>query len=300
MKNSGIYVDADGQVLCDIDLTDAAGSSLGSCRVRSAGHTHTGVNSFTTADEKLELVIEDGAWDCREWQWWENHGYGQEMRPRSAPATSGFRRDASGVYVMSQYTCDGTRTRLEWNFAPQAAGEQMLSYDCEITIENCSDRDLVEYGQFFACYTEINRDQSQFFWAADGTLRTFASFGGHHLDAYIVAPGSDFERAGAIPHAAKGDGKVAHTWRQPVLVGHPTPGGWRHIVLTDPANTAGLASGMGGIAMDYIAWPGERVFRPGSSFSLKIRHYVVRTGPAVDVSLVEALWSSFDAERLSG
>ena len=121
--------------------------------------------------------------------------------------------------------------------------------------------DLVEYAQFFACYTETNREKSQFYWSADKGFKSFESLGGKHLDAYIVAPGSTFERLGVIPHALRGGGKVADTWHRPVLVGQPSPKGWRHIVLTEPAVTAGLASGMGGIAMDYIAYPGCRYFQ---------------------------------------
>ena len=158
MKSTGLYIDDDGQLLCDIILAKPAGLPVAKCTVRAAGHTHTGISSFSPCDEGVELVLDDGVWDCREWQWWENHGHGEEMRPRHVPASAGFKQDDSGVYVMSQYTCDGTRTRLEWTFAPPI-DDDILTYDCLVTIDNLTDRELVEYGQFFACYTESNRSR---------------------------------------------------------------------------------------------------------------------------------------------
>ena len=102
-----------------------------------------------------------------------------------------------------------------------------------------------------------------------------------------------------IPHAVRGNGKVAHTWYRPVLAGQPSPKGWRHIILTDPTYTAGLASGMGGIAMDYIVFPGERTFQSAQSFSLWVRHHVIKTGEDLNTNLIEKLWDSFHNERLN-
>ena len=115
----------------------------------------------------------------------------------------------------------------------------------------------------------------------------------------LLLPGSTFEQLGLIPHALRGGGKVADTWYQPVLVGHPSPKGWRHIVFTEPAATAGLASGMGGIAMDYIAYPGTGVFKHGESFSIRIRHHIVKMPDAIQVDFIEELWEAF-AEDLIG
>ena len=123
--------------------------------------------------------------------------------------------------------------------------------------------------------------------------RALKSLGGRHLDAYIVDPGSTFERLGLIPHALRGGGKVADTWYQPVLVGHPSPKGWRHIVFTEPVVTAALASGMGGIAMDYIAYPGTEVFKHGESFSIRIRHHIVKMPDSIQVDFIEELWEVF-------
>ena len=76
MKLSGIYADGQGQLLCGIEMMSKKRFSLASCKVRTAGHTHTGISSFVTRDENLELVLDSGSWDCREWQWWEGHKYG--------------------------------------------------------------------------------------------------------------------------------------------------------------------------------------------------------------------------------
>ncbi len=290
MERSGIYTDDQGQSFCDIKIRHKDGDLLAFCKVRTAGHTHTGVVNFTAADENAEL---EGIWDCREWQWWENHGYGDEMRPRKTPATSGYEEKGSEIHVTSQYLCDGIETKLKWIFSPQESKE-ILTYDCIITITNRTKSDLIDYAQFFASYTYVNGDRSHFYWSKDKKFETFSSLGGKHLDAYIVAPGSAFEKLGKIPHAVRGDGKVADTWHHPVLVGHPSPKGWRHIVFTEPSRTAGVACGMEGIAMDYIAYPGKREFNDGESFSIRARHHIARMPEEIDVKLIEELWKSFE------
>jgi hypothetical protein len=290
MERTGIYTDDQGQSFCDIRIRHRDGDLLASCKVRTAGHTHTGVLNFTPTDEGSEL---EAIWDCREWQWWENHSYGDEKRPRNVPATSGYEEQGSEIHVTSQYLCDGIKTKLEWIFLPQESKE-VLTYDCIITITNDTQNSLIDYAQFFANYTYINKDRSHFYWSKDKTFRTFSSLGGKHLDAYIVEPGSAFERWGKIPHAVRGDGKVADTWHRPVLVGHPSPKGWRHIVFTEPSKTAGLACGMEGVAMDYIAYPGEREFSDGESFSIRVRHHIARMSKEIDVKLIEELWESFE------
>ena len=298
MKSSrGIYQDSEGGSFCDIALRHRDGRLLASIRVRTAGHTHTGIASFVVAEEGTELVYNDGSWDCREWQWWKAHGRGDEKWPRLAPATSGYEEQEAAKRVTSEYISDGIHTHQEWLFYAQDR-DDVLTYDCWQMIRNCGPVDLLEYAQFFACYTEINREKSQFYWSADKQFRSFESLGGKHLDAYIVAPGSTFERLGRIPHALRGGGKVADTWHRPVLVGHPTPKGWRHIVFTEPAMTAGLASGMGGIAMDYIAYPEADVFESGETFSIRIRHHIVRMPDPIQMDLVERLWEVFEADLM--
>jgi len=292
MQCSGIYTDDEGQSFCDVKIRHKNGNLLASCRVRTAGHTHTGIIDFIPADEDLSLVAH--AWDCREWQWWENHGYGDEKRPRNAPATSGYKEQESQIYVMSQYLCDGIKTKLEWTFPVVQESEEILTYDCKITIANHTENHLIEYAQFFANYTAINEDRSHFFWSQDKTFETFSSLGGNHLDAYIVASNSMFEEIGKIPHAVRGNGKVADIWHHPVLLSHPSPKGWRHIIFTEPSKTVGLACGMQGIAMDYIAYPGKREFSEDSSFSICVRHHITKMPEAINVSRIEELWESFE------
>ena len=291
-SSQGIYQDSEGISFADIALRHQDGRQLASVRVRTAGHTHTGVASFMVAEEGLELVYEDGSWDCREWQWWKDHGRGDEKWPRLVPAISGYKQQGPEICVTSQYRCDSIQTHQEWFFQPQNR-DDLLTYNCRQTIQNCGSVDLVEYAQFFACYTEINKEKSQFYWSADKQFKSFESLGGRHLDAYIVAPGSTFEQLGLIPHALRGGGKVADIWYQPVLIGHPSPKGWRHIVFTEPVATAGLASGMGGIAMDYIAYPGTEVFKHGESFSIRIRHHIVKMSDSIQVDFIEELWEAF-------
>ncbi len=297
-KRKGVYQDTEGQSFCDIPLHHRDGRLLASIRVRTAGHTHTGVASFVVVEEGLELVYNGGSWDSREWQWWKNHGRGDEKWPRLAPATSGYEEREACERVTSEYTCDGIQTHQEWFFRAQDSHD-VLTYDCRQTIRNCSPVDLVEYAQFFACYTEINRGKSLFYWAKDKEFRSFESIGGKHLDAYIVAPGSTFESIGLIPHALRGGGRVADTWHQPALIGHPSPKGWRHIIFTELATTAGLSSGMGGIAMDYIAYPGTDVFKSGETFSIRIRHHIARMPNPIRMDLVERLWEAFERDLVA-
>jgi len=311
VDTTGLYTDPEGQTLCDIALRRPDGEFFAALQVRAAGrtdlgagskHARTGVSSVVMADEGREFVLEEAAWDDREWQWWRGHGpyasYEDAFRPRLAPATAGLAIDQDSVCVTSEYTADGIRTHQTWVFrAPQA--NDGLSYDCHQTITNTGPTDLLEYGQFFACYTEPNRDRSQFYWANDGQLRTFASIGAKHLDAYIVAPGSTFAHFGHIPHAMRGGGRVADTWRYPVLVGQPTPKAWRHIILCDPRRTAGLASGMTGIAMDYIVYPGGEVLKAGQTFTSVIRHHVLLMPDPIDSNKLAGLWQAFAADEPS-
>lgn len=294
-ESGGIYRDEQGQSFCDVGLRHRDGRRLATIKVRTAGHTHTGIASCVIAGDETEFVLADASWDCREWQWWQDHGYGDEKRPRFVPATSGFAELPDGVRISSAYTCDGIETVQEWWFRTQER-DDVLTYDCRQTVTNRLPTALTDYGQFFACYTEPNRDKSQFYWAQDGQFKTFLSLGGRHVDAYIVAPGSAFERSGVIPHALRGGGRVADTWHHPALVGHPTAQGWRHIVFTEPATTAALASGGNGIAMDYTGYPGKRTFAAGETFALHVRHHLAKLPEAIDRDLLEALWRDFAAD----
>lgn len=295
-ERRGVYRDGQGHSYCDIALRHQEDERLlAAIKVRTAGHTHTGISSFVIVGDETEFVLTDTSWDCREWQWWQDHGYGDEKRPRLTPATSGFETEANGVRVTSTYVCDGIETVQEWRFRPQER-DDLLTYDCRQTVTNRLPSAVTDYGQFFACYTEPNRAKSQFYWAKDGQLKTFRSLGGRHVDAYIVAPGSVFDQLGVIPNAPRGNGRVADTWHQPVLVGHPTVQGWRHIVLTDPATTAALASGMDGIAMDYTGYPGKQSFESGETFELHVRHHLAKLPDSIEQDQLELLWQDFASD----
>ena len=110
IESGGIYRDEQGQSFCDVGLRHRDGRLLAAIKVRTAGHTHTGIASCVIAGDETEFVLADASWDCREWQWWEDHGYGDEKRPRFVPATSGYAALPDGVHVSSAYTCDGIET----------------------------------------------------------------------------------------------------------------------------------------------------------------------------------------------
>ena len=50
--------------------------------------------------------------------------------------------------------------------------------------------------------------------------------------------------------------------------------------------TAGLASGMGGIAMDYIAYPGTEVLESSEAFSIRIRHHIVSMSDPIQMDFM--------------
>ena len=56
---------------------------------------------------------------------------------------------------------------------------------------------------------------------------------------------------------------------------------------------------MGGIAMDYIAYPGKGIFKRGETFSIRIRHHIVKMPDSIQADLVEELWEAF-ARDLTG
>ena len=55
---------------------------------------------------------------------------------------------------------------------------------------------------------------------------------------------------------------------------------------------------MGGIAMDYIAYPGTDTFKQDESFSIRIRHHIVRMPNSIQEDLVEELWEAFAADLM--
>ena len=274
----------------------ATGGALATIKVRTAGYTHTGIASCVIAGDETEFVLEDASWDCREWQWWEDHGYGDEKRPRFVPATSGSAALPDGVRVSSAYMCDGIETVQEWWFRTQER-DDLLTYDCRQTVTNRLPAALTDYGQFFACYTEPNRDKSQFYWAQDGQFKTFRSLGGRHVDAYIVAPGAAFERSGVIPSCA--------TWWRP---------GGRYLAPPGTCRTshrAGMAphrvhrAGHHGRARLRRERHCDGLHRLSGKTDLRRRGDVRATcaaplgkaaGVRLTASLLEALWQDFAAD----
>jgi len=163
------------------------------------------------------------------------------------------------------------------------------------TIRNASNRDVDEYGQFFACYTPLNRGRSFWYWDASGKLMLFAERRVSHLDGYIAHPRAYFGEQGAIPHCPRGGGKIVGQWRHPVIVSHASPAGWRSVILLEAAHTSALTQGIQGGAMDYILFPapGKRTFANGAVFSAHIRHILLKSPELPSVERLEEFWDEF-------
>ena len=149
-----------------------------------------------------------------------------QMRPRYHSTTvGGVDQGAGGIRVWSQFSCDDVTTTQEWFFS-DLRDEDSAIYDCLVTVRNDREETLDEYGQFFACYTAWNQEVKapvwdhtkrkwepsttglgHFYWSSNGELVNFLDKGGSHLDYYVVAEGSPFEKLGFIPHCPRGRGK---------------------------------------------------------------------------------------------
>ena len=223
-----------------IDVCDGAGAQRAEVVIDGAGKRHLGVYRFVLADGTDAVEPDTPTWDCREWQWWAGYDGSTEMRPRMVPAACGGDEVDGMARVWSEYRCDGVRTRHEWA-VPTVQNPPRLSYDCTITVTNETGAELAEYGQFFACYTSLNRPAGRWptretaigcrFWDASGGLVNFLDIGGYHIDRLIVAPDSPFLPLGKVPHCPRGNGRVGGSWTHPALVSHPAPGGERHVIL---------------------------------------------------------------------
>ena len=55
---------------------------------------------------------------------------------------------------------------------------------------------------------------------------------------------------------------------------------------------------MGGIAMDYIAYPGTGFFKCNESFSIRIQHHIVKMPNSIQIDLVEELWEAFTRDLM--
>jgi len=298
MNSTCIRTAQDRQVIFKIDVRTTDNTPVGEISVRVSGAPHTGPSSVVVAGGDTDFVRDGGAWDCREWQWWDGYPYGDEKRPRLCPAEGGMEQDEDLIRIRSRYLTDGVATFQEW-FLRDHQGEDTLVYDCLQTVKNVSNQSLREYGQFFASYTSVNEEKGHFFWDATGALVNYLSLGATHLDRYITGPEKAFRALGRIPHCPRGDGLVAGVWHRPVSVSHPSPGGYRHIMLCEPRTTAAITMGMSGIAMDYIIYPPtpDQSLAPGAIFTTHIRHVIMRLPDGQETQVVERLWDEFEGSH---
>jgi len=250
----------------------------------------------------IETDQETWAWDYREWQWWRAHPHGESCRPRfygDAELRVDYIED--GI-AWIDYEVDGFWNRQFFIF-PQEVEADNVHYDVVIEVGNESGEDVEEYGQFFASYTKVNEDSEgnrlpHWYWDASGSLVRWNEKGVDHLDGFIANPDAYFFEEGNVPHLPRGDGKIVGSWKKPVLVSNPTPGGWRSIILLDPSTTATLAQGMGGPAMDYVIFPGpdQKAFPDGDSFVARIRHHILHSPELPTPETLEALYENFESE----
>jgi hypothetical protein len=249
------------------------------------------------ANRWIEAGVETGAWHYREWQWWKGHPWGESCRPRFY-ADVQFRalHDPAGVVI--SYQIDGFDCR-QWFCAPASNEDNALYWDLVTTIRNKTGKEVEEYGQFFACYTPLNRGRSFWYWDESGELVRFADRGVGHLDGYIAHPAAYFAKDGAIPHCPRGGGKVVARWHKPVMVSQASPAGWRSVILLEAASAAALTQGIEGGAMDYILFPAsaERRFAAGAEFSVHIRHVMLKSPELPAVRRLEELWSDFESSH---
>ena len=288
-----------------IDVCGADGTHRAEVVIDGAGKRHLGIYRFVLADGTDAVEPDTPTWDCREWQWWAGYDGSTEMRPRMVPAACGGEELGGVARVWSEYRCDGVRTRHEWT-VPAVQEPPRLGYDCTMTVTNETGSELAEYGQFFACYTSLNRRAGRpptretaigcRFWDASGGLVNFLDIGGYHIDRLIVAPDSPFLELGKVPHCPRGDGRVGGSWTHPALVSHPAPGGERHVILFEPQTTAAVCMGAGGPAMDYVTWPGSLAFAAGSSYTTRVRHQVTALPEGHEEDGLQELWAEFEAD----
>ena len=239
-----------------------------------------------------------GAWHYREWQWWKGHPWGDSCRPRYyADVSLTARRDKSDAAILA-YRIDGFDCRQVFTFPP-VVEEDAPYWDIVTTIRNVLGHNVEEYGQFFACYTPLNRDRSFWFWDESKKLVLFADRGVKHLDGYVANPDAYFSKQGAIPHCPRGSGKIVGRWHHPVIVSQASPAGWRSVIMLDAIHTGALAQGIEGAAMDYILFPGpdQLNFANGAEFRAHIRHLLLKSPELPSSERLEKLWSEFERSR---
>ena len=250
-----------------------------------------------TAASLTRANSDSAVWDYREWQWWKGHPWGDSCRPRYW-TTAKFlheRRNPTIRFHIDGFACE-QRFLLPLQVEPDAP-----HWDVVVTIKNASGEDVEEYHQFFACYTAFNDPNSCWFWAEGNRLRKFSEFGVEHLDGYVVHPDAYYAGRGAIPHCPRGGGKIVTKWHRPVLVSHPSPSGWRSVILVQAKYAASLAQGIRGAAMDYILFPGPNVpkFENQASFAVHVRHHLVKSPDLPTIDTMQKLWNRFERSHLS-
>jgi hypothetical protein len=252
------------------------------------------------ADQWVKSDDDAGAWHYREWQWWKGHPWGESCRPRyySEVEFKPLRKKQRGVLI--SYRIDGFHCRQMFCL-PNAPVADAPYFDIVTTIRNQSGVDVAEYGQFFACYTQANRDRSFWYWDASGDLVRFVDRGVNHLDGYIAHPSSYFLNAGALPHCPRGGGKLVGCWHKPVMVSQTSPAGWRSVILVEAEFAAALTQGIQGKAMDYILFPSanERTFSNGREFSVHIRHVMLQSPALPSIEQLKELWARFERDHVA-
>jgi hypothetical protein len=246
------------------------------------------------ASRWIDADNDNGAWHYREWQWWKGHPWGESCRPRYY-ADVKFRASGNAQRgTVISYRIDGFDCRQVFVLPDSVDGDAPY-WDVVTSIRNASGHDVEEYGQFFACYTPLNRRHSFWYWDESGQLVLFSDRGVTHLDGYIAHPQAYFLAQNAVPHCPRGGGKVVGRWKKPVMVSHASPAGWRSIIMIEPQYAAALAQGIEGEAMDYILFsgPAGRSFADGAALSAHIRHVMLRSPELPTTHRLEELWSDF-------
>jgi hypothetical protein len=209
-----------------------------------------------------------------------------------------LRKKQPGVLI--SYRIDGFHCRQRFCL-PNTPDADAPYWDIVTTIRNQSGVDVHEYGQFYACYTQANRDQSFWYWDESGELVRFADRGVGHLDGYIAHPSAYFLKAGALPHCPRGGGRIVGRWQKPVMVSQASPAGWRTIILVEAEFAAALTQGIQGKAMDYILFPSakERMFANGDEFSVHVRQVMLWSPELPAKRQLEELWTEFEGSHIA-
>ena len=258
-----------------------------------------GLSIIRPVDETAETLTRgsdnSSVWDYREWQWWKGHPWGDSCRPRYW-TTAEFLHAERDLSI--RFEVDGFATEQRF-LLPNSVQTETPHWDVVVTIRNVSGVDVEEYHQFFACYTEFNSPNSCWFWGEGDRLHKFSEFGVEHLDGYVVHPQTYYADRGAIPHCPRGGGKIVAKWHRPVLISHPSPGGWRSVIMIEAQYAASLAQGIRGAAMDYILFPGPATprFDDEAEFAAHIRHHLIKSSDLPTVESLDRLWSEFESSH---